>query len=97
MRPSWILPTISMVWGEERCCEPIWQSLPYFFWASTSQVAFLGVVGAGLLDVDVLAGLEAEDGHGGVPVVGRGDGDDVDVFGGEDLAEVLLRTWEPRP
>ncbi len=44
----------------------------------------------GLFDVDVLAGLEAEDGHGGVPVVGQGDGDGVDVFGGEDFAVVAV-------
>ena len=55
--------------------------------------AFGGVVAAGLLDVDVLAGLYAGDGHGGVPVVGRGDGDGVDIVGGEDLAEVLLGLW----
>ena len=34
--PLWIFSTISIECGDERCCEPIWQSLPYFFCASTS-------------------------------------------------------------
>ena len=38
----------------------------------------------------MLSGLEAEDGKRGVPVIGGGDGDGVDVFGLEHLAEVLL-------
>ena len=54
------------------------------------QRAFGGVVAARLLDVDMLAGLKSGDGHGRVPVVGRGDGDRIDVLGGEELAEVLI-------
>ncbi len=54
------------------------------------EFALARVVAGGLFDVDVLAGLEAVDGHGGVPVVGHGDGDDVDVFGGEDLVVVAF-------
>ena len=38
----------------------------------------------------MLAGLESEDGQRGVPVVGGGDGDGVDVLGFEHAAEVLL-------
>ncbi len=54
------------------------------------ELAFVRVVAAGLFHVDVFAGFETEDGHGGVPVIRRGDGDGVDVFGGECLAEVFL-------
>jgi hypothetical protein len=42
-----------------------------------------------LLDVDVLAGGAGHHGHQGVPVVGRGDRDDVDVLAVEDAADVL--------
>ena len=41
--------------------------------------SLVDVMAARLLDVDVLAGLGAPDGHQGVPVVGSGDGDDVDL------------------
>ena len=50
---------------------------------------FLDGVTARLLDVDVLAGLHRPDAHEGVPVVGRGDRDDVDVLAVEDAADVL--------
>src|SRR5262249_46699893 len=47
-----------------------------------------------LLHVDVLAGVHGVQGHAGVPVVGRGDDDDIDVLLAEDgavvLADVLL-------
>lgn len=49
-----------------------------------------GIVAAGLFDVDVLAGLQPVDGHGRVPVVGRGDGDGVDIFLVEDATEVFV-------
>ncbi len=45
---------------------------------------------AGLLDVNVLAGFDAGDGHGGMPVIGRGDGDSVNIFALEQLAEVAF-------
>ena len=37
------------------------------------QPAFADVVRAGLLNIDMLAGVAGEDGGGGMPVVGRGD------------------------
>src|SRR5262249_26034820 len=43
-----------------------------------------------LLDVDVLAVLDRSDGHEAVPVVRRGDGDDIDVLVRDDLADVLF-------
>jgi hypothetical protein len=46
-------------------------------------------VAAGLLDIDILAGLHRPDAHQGVPVVRRGDRDDIDVLAVEDTAEVL--------
>ena len=62
-------------------------------------LGLLGRLGdaAGLVDrvrhrlfaVDVLAGLHGVDRHLGVPVVGRGDQDDVDVLVVKDLAVVL--------
>src|SRR5262249_45958229 len=51
--------------------------------------ALADVVADGLLDVDVLAGLEGPDGGQGVPVVGRGDADDVDVAVLHDPAQIL--------
>ena len=54
------------------------------------QLAFARVVAGGLFDVDVLAGLEPEHGHGRVPVVGRGDGDGVDLSGLESVAKIAF-------
>ena len=48
------------------------------------------IVRAGLFDVHVLAGLAGPDGHQGVPVIGRGDGDGVDGFVFQQLADVLV-------
>src|SRR5262249_24040158 len=48
------------------------------------------VVADRLLDVDVLAVLHGPDGREGVPVVRRGDGDDVDGLVVHDPAQVLL-------
>ena len=50
----------------------------------------LHVVAAGLLDVDILAGLHRPHGHEGVPVVGGGDRDDIDVVPLEEAADVLF-------
>ena len=46
---------------------------------------------ARLFDVDVLPCLNAGDGHGGVPVVGRCNGDGIDLLQLEDLAKILVR------
>ena len=64
--------------------------LAVFLLRGDEERAFGGIVAAGLFDVDVLAGFDAGDGHGRVPVVGRGDGDGVDVFALEELAEVAF-------
>lgn len=50
--------------------------------------AFEDVMGDGLFDVDVFAGLHGPDGGEGVPVVGGGDGDGVDGFVIEGAAHV---------
>src|SRR5262249_48693027 len=51
--------------------------------------AFADRVGERLLDEDVLAGAAGGDGGQGVPVVGRGDHDGVDIFDIEQLAEIV--------
>ena len=51
---------------------------------------FADVVADRLLDVDVFAGLQSPDGRQGVPVIGRGDADDVDGLVVQDAANVLL-------
>ena len=48
------------------------------------------VAGHGLLDIDVLAGLEGGLGHGRVPVIDGGAEDDVDVLSFHHLAVVLV-------
>ena len=53
------------------------------------HAALLHVVAAGLFHVDILARLHGPDGHQGVPVVGRGDRDGVDVLAVEQAADVL--------
>ena len=73
-----------------RLCVPVWQILLYLRAASTMLAAFADVVADRLLDVDVLARLHRPDGGQRVPVVRRGDADDVDrcvVF--HDAAQVL--------
>ena len=51
------------------------------------EFAFARVMGAEFFEIDVLAGAECEEGGGSVPVIGRGDGDGVDlVF--ERFAEI---------
>ncbi len=49
------------------------------------------IVGEGLFAVDIFAGADGGDGDVGVPVVGRGDDNDVDIFAGDDLAEIVIR------
>ena len=56
--------------------------------ASRTAAASVGVQREGLLDEHVLAGLERQQGVGGVHRMGRGDVDDVDVGIGD---EVLVR------
>ena len=53
------------------------------------HAALLHVVAAGLLHVDILARLHRPDGHQGVPVVGCGDRDGVDVLAVEQAADIL--------
>ena len=55
------------------------------------QLAFARVVGAGLLDVNVLARLAREDRHRRVPVVGRHDRDGVNRLVFQHPAEILDR------
>src|SRR5262249_7974807 len=52
--------------------------------------AFADVVADRLLNVDILAGLQRPDGGQGVPVIGRGDRDDVNVLVFDYPAQVLL-------
>ena len=51
--------------------------------------AFADIVADGLFDIDVLAGLHRPDGGQSVPMVGRGDADDMDGFVVHDAAQVL--------
>src|SRR5439155_26693377 len=53
--------------------------------------AFADVMADRLLDVNVLAGLQGPDGGQGVPVVRRGDADDVNRLVFDHLANVLLK------
>src|SRR5262249_21949335 len=52
--------------------------------------AFADVMADRLFHVDVLAGLQGPDGRQGVPVIGRGDGDDIDILVFDHSAQVLL-------
>jgi len=89
MAPWRILSTTSIVCGEERCLRAHLHQLSVFLLGLDEHLSFGGIVAAGLLDVDVLAGLQASDGHGRVPMVGRGDGDGVYIFVLENFAEVF--------
>src|SRR5207245_9956542 len=61
------------------------------------DTAFVDVVTARLLDVDVLARLAGPDGHQRVPVVRSGDRDGVEVLVLQGLADILdnLRLFTP--
>src|ERR1019366_1071951 len=50
---------------------------------------FFGFQGKGLLDVDILAGIEGVDGDGAMPVVGNADEGDIDFLDLEQLAVVV--------
>ena len=52
------------------------------------EAALAEVVGDGFFDVDIFASGAGENGGGGVPVVGSGDDDGVDLFIFEDAAEI---------
>ena len=56
----------------------------------THEAAFSDGEGEGLFAVDVFAGAGGCDGLEGVPVVGGGDLDGVDVWAGEKVAEVFV-------
>ena len=53
--------------------------------------SFVNVMGERLLAVDVFASAHGGDGDIGVPVIGCGDDDGVDIFAGENLAEIVVR------
>ena len=63
------------------------------FYGSDELAAFKGVMRAGLFDVDVFAGLAGPDAHERVPMIGSGDGDGIDVFVFEQLANVDVGFW----
>ena len=56
---------------------------------SADPAGLVDGVGHRLFAVDVLAGLHGVDRHLGVPVVGGGDQDDVDILAIEELPVVL--------
>ena len=59
-----------------------------FLGRAQNFLAFFDGVGQRLLDVNVLAGLEGVDQHGGVQMLGRGDDDRVDTLVLQQLAIV---------
>ena len=61
------------------------------------HAALFHVVAAGLLHVDILARLHRPDGHQGVPVVGRGNRDGVDILAVQEAADILhVGRWVQR-
>src|SRR5260370_14298091 len=57
------------------------------------MTSFKPVMGARLFDVHVLPGLARPDGHKRVPMIGRGDGNGVNVFVFEQLAHIHIGFW----
>src|SRR5581483_5507755 len=62
---------------------------PVFVGGVYHRLAFLDGLAGRLLAVDILAGLAGVDGHDGVPVVGRADGDGVYILTVEDVAVIF--------
>jgi hypothetical protein len=52
--------------------------------------AFPDGVADGFFDIDIFAGFAAPDGEQGVPVVGGGDDDGVDILAVEEVADILV-------
>ena len=69
-----------------------------FFYGTHELATFKGVVRAGFFDVDVFSCLASPDSHEGVPMVGSGDRDGVDVFVVEQLADIAVgfRFWQAK-
>jgi hypothetical protein len=65
--------------------------LAVFLLRGDEQFTFAGVLAGRFFYIDMLARLEAVNSERGVPVVGRGDGDGVDVLRLKGFAEVALR------
>src|ERR1700757_3135693 len=63
------------------------------FYGADELAALKGVVRTGLFYIDVFAGLASPDGHERVPMIGSGDGDGVDVFVFEELADIDIGFW----
>ena len=80
-----------MVCGEERCCVPICTSFPIFLLRLHQHLAFGRIVAAWLFQIDVLARLQAGNGHRRMPVVGSGDGDGIYILLLENFAEIFFR------
>ena len=59
-----------------------------FLLGFNADASFCHVVAHGLFDVDVLSGLSGPDGHEGVPMVGSGDGEGIEVFVTKSFADV---------
>ena len=69
-----------------RCCVPTQKTRSLYFWQALRINWFSSSVKRErLLAEDVFAGLEGLDGDLGVPMVGRVDAHNVDVFAIEDL------------
>jgi len=64
--------------------------LPGFRGSLDELLPFPPIVRAGFFDVDVLTGLAAPNGHQRMPVIGSGDGDGVNRFVVEELANVSV-------
>ena len=78
------------LWARLRLCIPICTMRLYFARGRNHLRAFENVVAGGLLAVDVLARLAGPNGGQRMPVVGRGDGDRVDVLVFEHLPQILV-------
>src|SRR6266852_343365 len=55
--------------------------------------SFKAVMRARLLHIDVFPGLTGPDGHQRVPMIGRSDGDGVDIFVLEQLTNIDVGFW----
>ena len=64
--------------------------LSVFLLCLNEQCSFGRIVAAGLLYVDVLSRLQTGDCHRGMPVVGSGNANRVDLFAVKNLAKILL-------
>ncbi len=77
--------------GRLRRCVPAWKTRPVRRNGLAQGQALRDIFGAGLLAINILAGLSRQSGGGGVPVWTGGDQHGVNIIAGQQVAQIAVR------